>query len=148
MQSACAGPPPVAIGIATFPTNAPGANRSQNTLSNPLYVARYTGVLNATMSADATIANACCTSADARRASNASAGSSARSTRDTVAPDSPNAPSACSSSRRDLDVADGLPDTPTTVNRFELKGSISRPTLRVRPTVPGCDVKQPGSPST
>src|SRR5579872_664007 len=126
MHSACAGPPPVAIGIATFPTNAPGANRSQNTLSNPLYVARYTGVLTATISADATDASA----------SSASAGRTARSTSVVDAPASPNEVNTSSNTRLDFEAADGLPDTPTTEKRFEIEGPISTRTHHVRTTVP------------
>src|SRR5690348_8354683 len=136
MHSACAGPPPVAIGIATFPTNAPGANRSQNTLSNPLYVARYTGVLTATISADATDASASWTSAEVRRPSNASAGRAARSTSVVDAPASPNEVNTSSNTRLDFEAADGLPDTPTTEKRFEIKGPISTRTHHVRTTVP------------
>src|SRR5690349_22357684 len=52
------------------------------------------------------------------RASSASAGRAARSTSVVAAPRPASRASAYSTSARDLDVADGLPDRPTTVTRL------------------------------
>src|SRR3989442_7008302 len=87
--------------------------RSKKSLSRPLYVARYTGVPATMIRARVAASSAAVTVAAVPRPSSGSAGSAARSTRCGVAPRAASRPRAYSTRRRDLDVADGLPEIPT-----------------------------------
>src|SRR6266436_4063461 len=83
--------------------------RSKKSLSRPLYVARYTGVPATMIRARVAASSAAVTVAAVPRPSSGSAGS----TRCGVAPRAASRPRAYSTRRRDLDVADGLPEIPT-----------------------------------
>src|SRR5437879_4328398 len=97
-----------------LPSKPSGGNRSKNTFNRPLYVARYTGVPATTMRARAAAASAAATVGAEPRPSSASAGSAARSTSSARAPRPAARASAYSTSTRDLELAAGLPDRPTT----------------------------------
>src|SRR5439155_379230 len=100
-------------GWRIFPLGPSCGSRSKQSLSSPLYVARYTAVPAATMRARVAASSAAVTVGLVPRPSSGSAGSVARSTSWVLAPRAASRPSAYSTSRRVLDVADGLPEIPT-----------------------------------
>src|SRR2546425_36167 len=112
-ESEWAAPCPVTIGTPTLPIRQSCGSRSKKSLSRPLYVARYTGVPATTIRARVATSSAAMTVGLVPRPSSGSAGSAARSTSWVVAPRAASRASAYSTSMRDLDVVDGLPEIPT-----------------------------------
>src|SRR5436309_3567257 len=106
-------PWPVTIGTPTLPIRLSCASRSKKTLRRPLYVARYTGVPATMMWARVAVSSAAISGGAVARPKSASAGSVARSTSSVTAPSGASRASAYSTSIRDLDELDGLPEIPT-----------------------------------
>src|SRR3989454_2039361 len=88
-------------------------SRSKKTLRRPLYVARYTGVPATMIWARVAVSRAAISAGAVARPKSASAGSVARSTSSVTAPSAASRASAYSTSIRDLDELDGLPEIPT-----------------------------------
>src|SRR5439155_7209624 len=130
-ESEWAAPCPVTIGTPTLPIRQSCGSRSKNSLSRPLYVARYTGVPATMIRARVAASSARVTSGSVPRPSSGSAGSAARSSSWGVAPRAARRARACSTRRRDLDVPDGLPEIPTAtrsvVNRSRCQDQVPRP---------------------
>src|SRR5439155_3444076 len=103
--------------------------------------ARYTGVPATTIPARLAASSAAVTEGLVPRPSNGSAGRVARSTSWVVAPRAASRASAYSTSMRDLDVLDGLPEIPTAAN--PLVESLT-PARSSSPTGPASPWRRPG----